>query len=248
MIFSNTLRQSVDITAPLMIQTQKLSSLAFNLSDGVALRSGKDLTKALHKLHSVQSTPKLLPFFGYLLCFQNVIVGPFFFYSDYLCYIEGREEDLIADDSERDIVVALKKQAFFCVFHFILAFYASGRFVPEFLTCILFWESLRVGKRILCFLFLGALAMLISGFGFSGFTSNGTLEPEYRNAVNVRFFGIEVKRSPGGDYMGIYGLVPCHQAADGTNIGQIVLRIGWIGKKVMNVFDVTDVCRISGYL
>uniref|UniRef100_A0A5K3FWE1 Acyl_transf_3 domain-containing protein n=1 Tax=Mesocestoides corti TaxID=53468 RepID=A0A5K3FWE1_MESCO len=199
-----------------MIQTQKLSSLAFNLSDGVALRSGKDLTKALHKLHSVQSTPKLLPFFGYLLCFQNVIVGPFFFYSDYLCYIEGREEDLIADDSERDIVVkhkeyireakvALKKQAFFCVFHFILAFYASGRFVPEFLTSDdfvrlgifrkYFWLTVYgfyLRQRFYCAWSLSALAMLISGFGFSGFTSNGTLEPEYRNAVNVRFFGIEL--------------------------------------------------------
>lgn len=36
--------------------------------------------------------------------------------------------------------------------------------------------------------------MLISGFGFSGFSSssNLALEPEYRNAINVRFFGCEV--------------------------------------------------------
>lgn len=35
--------------------------------------------------------------------------------------------------------------------------------------------------------------MLISGFGFSGFlTMNGVLEPEYRNAINVRFFACEV--------------------------------------------------------
>ncbi len=104
-----------------MMQTQKLSSLAFNLYDGDVLQSGKEPSRASHKLHAIRywnfmldlkitcyyyrRRPKLLPLLGYLLSFQNVMVGPFVFFSDYLCYVEGREEDQLTDETERDLVV-----------------------------------------------------------------------------------------------------------------------------------------------
>lgn len=56
----------------------------------------------------------LLPFFGYLLCFQNSMVGPFIFYTEYLCFIEGREEDLFSDPLERELVVSLQWFSLLC--------------------------------------------------------------------------------------------------------------------------------------
>ncbi|VDL58737.1 unnamed protein product [Hymenolepis diminuta] len=137
-------QQSVDITAPLMIQTQKLSSIAFNFYDGTVLSSGKELLKESHKAHAIRKRPKLLPFFGYLMCFQNSMVGPFLFFSDYLYFIEGREENQVSNPAEREYVIkhkdeirnpkgVLKTQIIAFVFHFLLAFYASGRYEPTYL-------------------------------------------------------------------------------------------------------------------
>ncbi|KAL5110646.1 Membrane-bound O-acyltransferase domain-containing protein 2 [Taenia crassiceps] len=209
--FIDARHESVDITAPLMIQTQKLSSLAFNLFDGDTLAAGKEVPIASHR-----KPPMLLPFFGYLLCFQNSMVGPFLFYTEYLCFVEGREEDLFNDPLERELVTknkeqirdakaALRTQAIGFLFHVLLTLYALGRCDPEFLISEefqrlgifrkYFWLTLYsfyLRQKFYCAWSMSALAMLISGFGFSGFSSDGTLEPEYRNAINVRFFNIEL--------------------------------------------------------
>lgn len=37
-----------------MIQTQKLSSIAFNFYDGTVLSSGKELLKESHKAHAIR--------------------------------------------------------------------------------------------------------------------------------------------------------------------------------------------------
>ncbi|VDN96974.1 unnamed protein product [Rodentolepis nana] len=211
-------QQSVDITAPLMIQTQKLSSIAFNFYDGTVLSSGKELRIESHKTHAIKSRPKLLPFFSYLMCFQNSMVGPFVFFTDYLNFIEGREEDQVSDPTERDYVMnhkdeirnpkgVLKTHFITFVFHFVLALYASGRYEPTYLISDefqrlgifrkYFWLTLYgfyLRQKFYCAWTLSALAMLVSGFGFSGFSSSstGALEPEYRNAINFRFWGCEV--------------------------------------------------------
>ncbi|KAM7537639.1 hypothetical protein Aperf_G00000074600 [Anoplocephala perfoliata] len=215
--YDDARQQSVDITAPLMVQTQKLSSIAFNLYDGVVLASDKELSKESHKSHAIRKHPKLLDFFGYLLCFQNSMVGPFLFFSDYLCFIEGREEDQVSDSVEREFVIShkeeirsakevLKSQFTLFIFHFLLTLYAMGRYEPEYLISEefqrlgifrkYFWLSVYLfylRQKFYCAWSISALSMLISGFGFSGFTTvNGILEPEYRNAINVRFFACEL--------------------------------------------------------
>ncbi|KAH8849420.1 Lysophospholipid acyltransferase 1 [Schistosoma japonicum] len=44
----------LDITAPLMVQTQKLSSLAFNINDGVKLAKEGTVDREYHKLNAVE--------------------------------------------------------------------------------------------------------------------------------------------------------------------------------------------------
>lgn len=78
---------SLDITGPLMIITQKVTSLAFSIHDGFT-RDIKDLT-ASQQQHAIQKLPSALEFFSYTLHFQGLMAGPLIFYKDYIDFIEG---------------------------------------------------------------------------------------------------------------------------------------------------------------
>ncbi|XP_052862133.1 lysophospholipid acyltransferase 6 [Anopheles cruzii] len=78
---------SLDITGPLMIITQKVTSLAFSIHDGFT-REMKDLT-ATQQQHAIQKLPSALEFFSYTLHFQGLMAGPLVFYKDYIDFIEG---------------------------------------------------------------------------------------------------------------------------------------------------------------
>uniref|UniRef100_A0A182P3R1 Lysophospholipid acyltransferase 1 n=1 Tax=Anopheles epiroticus TaxID=199890 RepID=A0A182P3R1_9DIPT len=78
---------SLDITGPLMIITQKVTSLAFSIHDGFT-REMKDLTQS-QQLHAIRKLPSPLEFFSYTLHFQGLMAGPLVFYKDYIDFIEG---------------------------------------------------------------------------------------------------------------------------------------------------------------
>lgn len=70
-----------------MIITQKVTSLAFSIHDGL-VRSEKDLTKN-QKLYAVYKLPSALEYFSYVLHFQAIMAGPALFYKEYIDFIEG---------------------------------------------------------------------------------------------------------------------------------------------------------------
>lgn len=78
---------SLDITGPLMIITQKVTSLAFSIHDGFS-REMKDLTESQQQ-HAIRKLPSALEFFSYTLHFQGLMAGPLVFYKDYIEFIEG---------------------------------------------------------------------------------------------------------------------------------------------------------------
>ena len=78
---------SLDITGPLMIITQKVTSLAFSIHDGFT-RDEKELSKSQQQ-HAIQKLPSALEFFSYTLHFQGLMAGPLVFYKDYIDFIEG---------------------------------------------------------------------------------------------------------------------------------------------------------------
>uniref|UniRef100_A0A182JQ34 Lysophospholipid acyltransferase 1 n=1 Tax=Anopheles christyi TaxID=43041 RepID=A0A182JQ34_9DIPT len=78
---------SLDITGPLMIITQKVTSLAFSIHDGFT-REMKDLTQSQQQ-HAIRKLPSPLEFFSYTLHFQGLMAGPLVFYKDYIDFIEG---------------------------------------------------------------------------------------------------------------------------------------------------------------
>ncbi|XP_064652165.1 lysophospholipid acyltransferase 2-like [Lineus longissimus] len=81
----------LDVTGPLMISTQKLTTLAFSIHDGMI----KDKSKYTEeqKKRSISSPPSALEFFSYLFYFHGVIIGPFCFYDEYVEFVEGRQFD-----------------------------------------------------------------------------------------------------------------------------------------------------------
>ncbi|RLW04521.1 hypothetical protein DV515_00005861 [Chloebia gouldiae] len=73
---------------PLMIITQKITTLACQLHDGIG-RQAEELTAEQNRL-AVKSRPSLLEYLSYLLNFMSIIAGPCSNYKDYIAFIEGR--------------------------------------------------------------------------------------------------------------------------------------------------------------
>ncbi|KAK3583175.1 hypothetical protein CHS0354_025694 [Potamilus streckersoni] len=80
---------TIDISGPLMITTQKVTSLAFGINDGCH-RNSEKLTD-LQKKTAVKNCPSLLEMSSYIFYFQGLLVGPAVFFSDYKAFIEGTD-------------------------------------------------------------------------------------------------------------------------------------------------------------
>ncbi|XP_046898824.1 lysophospholipid acyltransferase 1 [Hypomesus transpacificus] len=78
---------STDFSGPLMIITQKITMLAFQLHDGMSKPPG-DLT-AEQRHYAVHSKPSLIEYLSYHLNFLSVLVGPSSNYQDYAEFIQG---------------------------------------------------------------------------------------------------------------------------------------------------------------
>nr|XP_044992653.1 lysophospholipid acyltransferase 1 isoform X2 [Jaculus jaculus] len=79
---------TTDFSGPLMIITQKVTTLAFQIHDGLGRRP-EDLSAKQHQL-AVKVKPSLLEYLSYLLNFMSVIAGPCNNFKDYVAFIEGK--------------------------------------------------------------------------------------------------------------------------------------------------------------
>lgn len=74
---------------PLMVITQKVTSLAYNIHDGLSRKEcDSDLTEN-QKYYMVRKMPSALEYFSYVLHFQALMAGPILFYVDYINFIDG---------------------------------------------------------------------------------------------------------------------------------------------------------------
>ncbi|PIK53792.1 putative lysophospholipid acyltransferase 2 [Apostichopus japonicus] len=85
--FSNFGVNNLDYVGPLMILTEKLSSLSWSIHDGFT-KPERDLNE-LQKKMVVRQYPSVLKFYSFIFCPQNLLVGPCTFYTDYCKFIEG---------------------------------------------------------------------------------------------------------------------------------------------------------------
>lgn len=89
--FSVGMMDSVDITCPLMIITQKVISVAFQVHDGFRAADAKAVLTQSQRQHAIVKVPTALEFFSYTLHFQGLMAGPMVFYRDYIDFIDGSQ-------------------------------------------------------------------------------------------------------------------------------------------------------------
>ncbi|XP_061824331.1 lysophospholipid acyltransferase 2 [Nerophis lumbriciformis] len=78
---------SADFTGPMMVITQKITSLAFEIHDGLTKRDAQ-LT-ASQKYLAIRRMPSLLEYLSYNCNFMGILAGPTCSYNDYMAFIEG---------------------------------------------------------------------------------------------------------------------------------------------------------------
>ncbi|XP_050988371.1 lysophospholipid acyltransferase 1 isoform X2 [Labeo rohita] len=79
---------STDFSGPLMIITQKITTLAFQVHDGMCQKQ-EELTDDQRRL-AVHSMPSLLEYLSYNINFMSVLVGPCSMYKEYIEFIKGQ--------------------------------------------------------------------------------------------------------------------------------------------------------------
>ncbi|KAF2885530.1 hypothetical protein ILUMI_20680 [Ignelater luminosus] len=205
---------TLDITGPLMVITQKVTSLAFSIHDGFA-RNDSELTKS-QRFYAVYRLPSPLEYFSYALAFPALMAGPVLFYKDYIDFIDGNNliqkpasKNLDNNSNSRTVVlepspciVVYKKVALscLCAFMFVkfLPMFTIERvkeddFVENTLITYKFWY---IGVATLLVRFKYYFAWILAdaicnnaGIGFNGYNSNGS--PKWDRFSNIKILRFE---------------------------------------------------------
>uniref|UniRef100_A0A3B4CN89 Membrane bound O-acyltransferase domain containing 2a n=1 Tax=Pygocentrus nattereri TaxID=42514 RepID=A0A3B4CN89_PYGNA len=190
---------SADFTGPMMVITQKITSLAFEIHDG-------------------EKMPSLLEYLSYNCNFMGILAGPTCSYNDYIAFIEGtcyQRKRLESNGKEngkckqsdpspkRDVILKLGTCAL-CLLVY-LTFYRVcpvERIIddPYFTSQPFFLRVLYLYLSMLSlrpkYYFVWTLADAIhnaAGFGFSGYSKDGT--PQWDLISNLRILNIELATS-----------------------------------------------------
>jgi lysophospholipid acyltransferase 1/2 len=92
---------TLDISGPLMINTQKLTAFAFAFYDGYRStqrdkrrKSNEDDEKSAlsddQEKQKIVNIPSPIEYLSYIFYFHGIIVGPLCFYKDYCDFVEGK--------------------------------------------------------------------------------------------------------------------------------------------------------------
>uniref|UniRef100_W5NJH3 Membrane bound O-acyltransferase domain containing 2b n=1 Tax=Lepisosteus oculatus TaxID=7918 RepID=W5NJH3_LEPOC len=207
---------SADFTGPMMIITQKITSLAFEIHDGMA-RRGEQLTPSQRSL-AVRRMPSLLEYLSYNCNFMGILAGPTCSYKDYISFIEGtayHQKHLEANGKENgkykqsdpspktDVIHKLAV----CAVSLLVYLTVSRRFTVERNVDDVFTASTPVYTQVL-YLYLSMLATRpkyyfvwtladainnAAGFGFNGYNKDGS--PRWDLISNLRIVDIEFATS-----------------------------------------------------
>ncbi|KAG4067763.1 hypothetical protein HA402_005535 [Bradysia odoriphaga] len=206
---------TVDITGPLMIITQKVTTLAFSIHDGV-YRDESELSKT-QQYHAVRKLPSALEYFAYVLHFQGLMAGPLVFYRDYIEFIEGshilrhtpssngnldqnlNSKKIIMEPSPMKAVVKKTIGSLICAFvymKFVTVYPIDALKDKEFSTSTSFLYKMwfiMTSTTVTRFKYYHAwlLADAIcnnSGLGFNGYDKDGNVKWDLISNINVVSF------------------------------------------------------------
>lgn len=81
-----------DHIGTVMVLTQRLSSLSFNIRDGILIRRGEKVSE-FRRRYAIYSVPSLLEYFAYMFSFFGIITGPLVFYKDFITSLTADEKE-----------------------------------------------------------------------------------------------------------------------------------------------------------
>ncbi|XP_038652899.1 lysophospholipid acyltransferase 1 isoform X4 [Scyliorhinus canicula] len=204
------------LLCPLMIATQKITSLAFQIHDGLG-RKDEELTTEQRRL-AVSARPTLLEYCSYHLNFLGILAGPTSSYKDYIAFIEGNHIDMklieehwkqkgikkFPDLSPLRAVANKMLITFVCLVWFTVI---TKNFPISYNVDAKFTNEASFFRK-LCYLFISVhasrpkyyfawtLADAINnagGFGFNGLDENGNLRWDLISNLNI--WNIEMRSS-----------------------------------------------------
>ncbi|XP_053381774.1 lysophospholipid acyltransferase 2-like [Mercenaria mercenaria] len=169
---------SIDVSGPLMITTEKISSLACSIYDG--RHGNKDKLSDLQKRYMISKPPSALEYFSYLFYFQGVVVGPLSFYRDYIAYVNGSD---ISKKPEKNGVQNNNEYAGSQK----LSPFSDPEFIRKHSFPFRFWymifSMLCCRAKYYVAFSLGDAICNASGFGFNGYDTKG--QPKWNLVTNV---------------------------------------------------------------
>lgn len=208
---------TLDITGPLMVITQKVTSLAYNIHDGLSRKEcDSDLTEN-QKYYMVKKMPSALEYFSYVLHFQALMAGPILFYVDYINFIDGtnllvpkptasgnldnnsNSRNVVIEPSPAIVVIKKVLSSLFCALLFItlipmfpIKAVKDEDFVSNTSIGYKFWY-LFICTACVRFKYYHAwlLADAIcnnSGLGFNGYNADGSARWDLISNINVMNF------------------------------------------------------------
>uniref|UniRef100_A0A669E615 Membrane bound O-acyltransferase domain containing 1 n=1 Tax=Oreochromis niloticus TaxID=8128 RepID=A0A669E615_ORENI len=197
---------STDFSGPLMIVTQKLTTLAFQLHDGMCKKT-EQLTQE-QKLMAINVRPSFIEYLSYNLNFLSVLVGPCSNYKEYIDFIEGRhistrlkQHNLLSLQNAvcHKLVVCAGCMLFFLTItrSLPIKYNVDPDFVSQasFLTRLTYaFFSIQAARPK--FYFAWTLADAVNnaaGYGFLGMDEHG--KPSWDLISNLNIIGIETATS-----------------------------------------------------
>uniref|UniRef100_A0A671TYW9 Membrane bound O-acyltransferase domain containing 2b n=1 Tax=Sparus aurata TaxID=8175 RepID=A0A671TYW9_SPAAU len=200
---------SADFTGPMMVITQKITSLAFEIHDGMA-RKEEHLTPG-QKILAIRRMPSLLEYFSYNCNFMGILAGPTSSYNDYIAFIEGdprrhrdQEADRKSNNKLRQSEPSPNVRHTTAVTDQMMTRFWQSRprnidddfiaNVPVYAQVVYLYLSMLTTRPK--YYFVWTLADAINnaaGFGFNGYDEDGS--PRWDLISNLRILNIELATS-----------------------------------------------------
>lgn len=212
---------TIDITGPLMMITQKVTTLAFSLHDGMH-RDASTLS-ATQRVEAVRRVPSPLEYFAYCLHFQSLMAGPIVLFGEYQAFVDGsnwrRAPNAAtggrAEPSPMRTVVQKMLGSTLCAFVFMkfgqvypVRSIKDGAFVGAHSSAGKLWyvmnATMFVRFKYYHAWLMGDAICNNSGLGFNGYDARG--QAKWDLCSNIDILGFEVSVDRAGHLTGVIGL------------------------------------------
>ncbi|KAL9666253.1 hypothetical protein QQ045_000579 [Rhodiola kirilowii] len=194
----------IDATGALMVLTLKVISCAMNYNDGILKE--EDLRET-QKKYRLLKLPTLIEYIGFCLCCGTHFAGPVYEIKDYNDWTEGKGVWASSKSLPSPILPTIRAllQAALCmglylylVPHFPLSMFTSPEYQQQS-----FWKKL--GYQYMAgltarwkYYFIWSISeasVIVSGFGFTGWSDTTPPKPKWDRAKNVDIIGVEFAKS-----------------------------------------------------